>query len=135
MAAIAYLKKLLGGEDPDATVDANIVKEKNAQIGDQVFVEGVQIYQDGNGAPVEQVSPLGYHVGWAGILFLNVSQMVGTGVFSTRRSKGILFYFSETDQKFSGQHLESARFGGPESIVLGVRSHHRRWYVGSFRAF
>ncbi|KAF2227757.1 high affinity methionine permease [Elsinoe ampelina] len=36
-----------------------------------------------NGAPVETVSPLGYHVGWAGILFLNVSQMVGTGVFST----------------------------------------------------
>lgn len=41
---------------------------------------------DASGAPVETISPLGYHVGWAGILFLNVSQMVGTGVFSTRKA-------------------------------------------------
>ena len=66
-------------------VDADAVKEKNAQIGEQIIVDGVAIYQDENGAPVEQISPLGYHVGWFGILFLNVSQMVGTGVFSTRK--------------------------------------------------
>ncbi|CAO2649954.1 Nn.00g012460.m01.CDS01 [Neocucurbitaria sp. VM-36] len=83
MATVAHVKKLFWGGDSNETVDVSIVKEKNAQIGDQVFVDGVPIYQDGNGAPVEQVSPLGYHVGWAGILFLNVSQMVGTGVFST----------------------------------------------------
>jgi amino acid transporter len=84
MATAARIKKLVWSNSSDETVDASIVKETNAQIGDQVFVEGVPVYQDGNGAPVEQVSPLGYHVGWAGILFLNVSQMVGTGVFSTR---------------------------------------------------
>lgn len=84
MATIAHVKKLFWGNDSSDSVDASIVKEKNAQIGEQVYVEGVPVYQDGNGAPVEQVSPLGYHVGWAGILFLNVSQMVGTGVFSTR---------------------------------------------------
>ena len=84
MATVAHVKKLFWGSDSDENVDLSIVKEKNAQIGDQVFVDGVAVYQDGNGAPVEQVSPLGYHVGWAGILFLNVSQMVGTGVFSTR---------------------------------------------------
>ena len=84
MATITHLKKLFLGNNSDETVDASVVKEKNAQIGDEVLVDGVPIYQDGNGAPVEQVSPLGYHVGWAGILFLNVSQMVGTGVFSTR---------------------------------------------------
>jgi hypothetical protein len=84
MGTIAYLKKYLWSNDSNGNVDASIVKEKNAQIGDQVYVDGVPVYQDGNGAPVEQVSPLGYHVGWAGILFLNVSQMVGTGVFSTR---------------------------------------------------
>ncbi|KAF2679848.1 amino acid transporter-like protein [Lentithecium fluviatile CBS 122367] len=64
-------------------VDSSVVKEKNAQIGEQVFVDGVEVHQDGNGAPVEQISPLGYHIGWFGILFLNVSQMIGTGVFST----------------------------------------------------
>ncbi|KAG9203073.1 hypothetical protein G6514_003595 [Epicoccum nigrum] len=78
----SYLKHLFWGDSSD-NVDAVDVKAKNAQIGDEVFVDGVPVYQDANGAPVETVSPLGYHVGWAGILFLNVSQMVGTGVFST----------------------------------------------------
>jgi len=79
----ALFKKWFSTDGDD--VDGAVVKEKNAQIGEQVFVEGVEVQQDGNGAPVEQISPLGYHVGWAGILFLNVSQMVGTGVFSTRK--------------------------------------------------
>lgn len=43
-------------------------------------------YQEAVGAPVESQSPLGYHVGWASILFLNVNQMIGTGIFSTRMS-------------------------------------------------
>ncbi|PVH93935.1 amino acid transporter [Periconia macrospinosa] len=77
----AYVKKWFADSRDD--VDAAVVKESNARIGEQVVVDGVQIFQDGNGAPVETVSPLGYHVGWFGILFLNVSQMVGTGVFST----------------------------------------------------
>lgn len=85
MATVAHVKKLFWGNDSETSVDASIVREKNAQIGEQVYVNGVAIYQDANGAPVEQVSPLGYHVGYAGILFLNVSQMVGTGVFSTRQ--------------------------------------------------
>jgi hypothetical protein len=78
-----YIKRLFPNEG--SNVDLSDVKERNAQIGDRVVVEGVEVFQDGNGAPVEQVSPLGYHVGWFGILFLNVSQMVGTGVFSTRK--------------------------------------------------
>ncbi|KAG6321604.1 hypothetical protein E4U44_004816 [Claviceps purpurea] len=40
-------------------------------------------YQEAAGAPVEHDSPLGYDVGWVTIIFLNVNQMVGTGVFST----------------------------------------------------
>ncbi|KAI0160469.1 amino acid permease-domain-containing protein [Xylariaceae sp. FL1272] len=40
-------------------------------------------YQEANGAPVESQSPLGYHVGWVGVIFLNVNQMIGTGIFST----------------------------------------------------
>jgi hypothetical protein len=78
----AFLKKWFSTEGED--VVGAVVKEKNAQIGDQVFVEGIEVKQDGYGAPVEQISPLGYHVGWFGILFLNVSMMIGTGVFSTR---------------------------------------------------
>lgn len=81
----AYIKNWFSSGDSKEYVDADVVKESNARIGEQVIVDGVQIYQDANGAPVENTSPLGYHVGWAAILFLNVSQMVGTGVFSTRR--------------------------------------------------
>ncbi|KAJ5701687.1 hypothetical protein N7488_009235 [Penicillium malachiteum] len=39
--------------------------------------------QEASGAPVEQHSPLGYSVGWVTIIFLNLSMMIGTGVFST----------------------------------------------------
>ncbi|RMD40167.1 hypothetical protein DV735_g4955, partial [Chaetothyriales sp. CBS 134920] len=40
-------------------------------------------YQEVSGAPVESRSTLGYHVGKVTILFLNLSMMVGTGVYST----------------------------------------------------
>ncbi|KAL1952984.1 hypothetical protein VTO42DRAFT_3807 [Malbranchea cinnamomea] len=79
----AWKKYLSAGSDSDSELSASEVRKRNATIGDEVYVEGYQVYQEGHGAPVEQASPLGYHVGWFGILFLNVSQMVGTGVFST----------------------------------------------------
>ncbi|KAI2616808.1 amino acid transporter [Hypoxylon sp. NC1633] len=40
-------------------------------------------YQEAAGAPVESKSPLGYNVGWLTVVFLNVNQMIGTGIFST----------------------------------------------------
>jgi hypothetical protein len=43
-------------------------------------------YQEVSGAPVEVHSPLGYAVGPVTIMFLNMSKMVGTGVYSTRQS-------------------------------------------------
>ncbi|KAH8819833.1 amino acid transporter-like protein [Xylogone sp. PMI_703] len=40
-------------------------------------------YQEASGAPVETVSPLGLQVTWFTTIFLNIGQMIGTGVFST----------------------------------------------------
>ncbi|RHZ67341.1 high affinity methionine permease [Aspergillus thermomutatus] len=40
-------------------------------------------YQEASGAPIEVNSPLGYSVGWITVIFLNLSKMIGTGVFST----------------------------------------------------
>jgi amino acid transporter len=40
-------------------------------------------YQEAVGAPVESDSPLGYHVSWVTVIFLNINQMIGTGIFST----------------------------------------------------
>ena len=42
-------------------------------------------YQEVSGAPVETSSPLGYSVGPITVIFLNVSKMIGTGVYSTRK--------------------------------------------------
>jgi hypothetical protein len=41
-------------------------------------------YQEASGAPVEVQNPLGYQVAWVTVIFLNIGQMIGTGVFSTR---------------------------------------------------
>ena len=41
-------------------------------------------YQDASGAPVETTSPLGYSVDVIVGFCLNINQMVGTGIFSTR---------------------------------------------------
>jgi hypothetical protein len=41
-------------------------------------------YQEASGAPVEVVSPLGYEAGYITLIFMNMSKMVGTGIFSTR---------------------------------------------------
>jgi amino acid transporter len=38
---------------------------------------------DESGAPVESISPLGYHVDWTSVIFLNVSRTIGIGVFTT----------------------------------------------------
>lgn len=42
-------------------------------------------YQEASGAPVETKSPLGYFVGPVTVVFLNISMMIGTGVYSTRK--------------------------------------------------
>lgn len=52
---------------------------------------GTWTYQEASGAPVETTSPLGYNVGPVTIIFLNVSMMIGTGVYSTR--KAILTFY------------------------------------------
>lgn len=42
-------------------------------------------FQDASGAPVETSSPLGYSVSYLAAMCLNINQMIGTGIFSTRQ--------------------------------------------------
>lgn len=49
----------------------------------------ITTYQDASGAPVETSSPLGYSVGFMAAFCLNINQMVGTGIFSTREFRDI----------------------------------------------
>lgn len=64
-----------GGEISDGSL--KYVVEKGGNDADSS-------YQEASGAPVEQRSPLGYDVGPITIIFLNISKMIGTGVYSTR---------------------------------------------------
>ncbi|KAH9481473.1 High-affinity methionine permease [Psilocybe cubensis] len=70
--------------------------EKHRAASDEKATYGVQTvsssdeylaeYEDAavtSGAPVERISPLGYHVDALSVIFLNISKMIGTGVFST----------------------------------------------------
>ena len=53
----------------------------------------VVTYQDASGAPVETSSPLGYSVGSLAAFCLNINQMIGTGIFSTRTYRNIPYLF------------------------------------------
>lgn len=74
-------------ETPGTTSESDVSVLRD---GDLAYVrekggnESGPSYQEAVGAPVERNSPLGYHVGWLTVIFLNVNQMVGTGIFSTR---------------------------------------------------
>ena len=59
---------------------------KDFYVGQIAENGGGQSYQHADGAPVETRSPLGYNVGFWTATFLNVSMLIGTGIFSTRES-------------------------------------------------
>ncbi|KAH6886500.1 high affinity methionine permease [Thelonectria olida] len=52
-------------------------------VGEKGGNDAPLTYQEATGAPVELNSPLGYSVGPATIVLLNVTMMIGTGIYST----------------------------------------------------
>ena len=75
-------------------------------------------YQEASGAPVESVSPLGYAVGPVTIMFLNISMMIGTGIFSTRKCTRIEHMLLSTDHCSLG-HLDWYRVCWTGIVLLG----------------
>lgn len=75
----------------EATASGNDVQSEFVSDGDYKYTVGLggnnsgPSYQEVSGAPVESNSPLGYSVGSITILFLNISMMIGTGIYSTRQ--------------------------------------------------
>ncbi|RDB26216.1 High-affinity methionine permease [Hypsizygus marmoreus] len=62
------------------------VEKKDPYVETTTSTESLPSYEEAavtTGAPVEKVSPLGYHVDSLTVVFLNISKMIGTGVFST----------------------------------------------------
>lgn len=77
-------------EDADEIVTSDVSSNEVDQGSLHYTAEGGEnsnrlTIQEVSGAPVEQHSPLGYSVGPVTVVFLNLSMMIGTGVFSTRR--------------------------------------------------
>lgn len=63
--------------------DASILRDGGLAYVRKTAGNGATGHQEVVGAPVETQSPLGYHVNWLTIIFLNLNHMVGTGIFST----------------------------------------------------
>lgn len=64
-----------------ATTEAHVEK---GFVGEEGGNGAPPTYQDASGAPVEKQSPLGYSVGPVTITLLNVTMMIGAGIYSTR---------------------------------------------------
>ncbi|EAW11065.1 high affinity methionine permease [Aspergillus clavatus NRRL 1] len=67
------------GQSDDSSINSSEL-QYTAQAGAN---SSLPTYQEASGAPIEVNSPLGYSVGWVTVIFLNLSKMIGTGVFST----------------------------------------------------
>lgn len=71
-------------------------------------------------APVEAISPLGYHVTWLTALFLNIGAMVGPGIFTTR-----MYHFNcilgHVLMMYSCNNPQRSWFCGLEPHFLGNR--------------
>lgn len=91
---MGFFRSRFGGanreESATATATATAVDANEITDGKLTFVaaqggnDSLPAYQEAFGAPVESQSPFGYAVGPVTIIFLNISKMVGTGVYSTR---------------------------------------------------
>ncbi|KAF2440153.1 amino acid transporter [Karstenula rhodostoma CBS 690.94] len=78
-----------GGSKGEATTTTVVRNTTEISDGNLTYVaeqggnDSLPSYQEAVGAPVEKNSPFGYAVGPVTIIFLNISKMVGTGVYST----------------------------------------------------
>jgi amino acid transporter len=76
-------KEVVSDHDNTDSTNSSIIHDGELAYVRQTAGNGTVGYQEAVGAPVESQSPLGYHVNWLTVIFLNVNHMVGTGIFST----------------------------------------------------
>lgn len=100
-AKLATQSSSAEGEEDVVIRDGNLEFTREAGAGN----DSQPSYQEASGAPVEKESPLGYGVNWFTIVFLNIGQMIGTGVFSTRM---LIFTYLPFVISFSSLSLNSS---------------------------
>lgn len=83
---------------PVYTVDDGAVSDGSLQyVSEKAGNTNEVSYQEASGAPIETESPLGYSVGAVTIIFLNLSKMIGTGIYSTRKFKQVWPHHTRAD--------------------------------------
>ncbi|KAG9015340.1 hypothetical protein FRB93_013040 [Tulasnella sp. JGI-2019a] len=71
---------------PSSTAALDTRSRFSVDSDDIVFTNGVALdatRKNAGGAPIEESSPMGHEIGWWSIVLLNLSMMIGTGIFST----------------------------------------------------
>ncbi|KAJ7271280.1 amino acid permease-domain-containing protein [Mycena haematopus] len=63
--------------------DASLAPHGSEKDGVEIASDVASVVSNPGGAPTEAVSALGRQVGWLSVVFLNINNMIGTGVFST----------------------------------------------------
>ena len=77
-------------ERPASSLGGNERQAKHPTTAGGVYIsekggnDAPATYQDASGAPIESESPLGYSVGPVTITLLNITMMIGAGIYSTR---------------------------------------------------
>ncbi|KAJ0329392.1 hypothetical protein COL5a_003948 [Colletotrichum fioriniae] len=77
-------------------------------IGEKGGNDAPPTYQDASGAPVENNSPLGYDVGPVTITLLNITMMIGAGIYSTRmfdRFDSVILSFGSANATVMANYL------------------------------
>jgi hypothetical protein len=94
-----------GKRPKEATTTVGVGEATEISEGSLTYVaeqggnDSLPSYQEALGAPVEKRSPFGYAVGPITIIFLNISKMVGTGVYSTRKHTHTVLYCVQTTDR------------------------------------
>ncbi|EON98435.1 putative high affinity methionine permease protein [Phaeoacremonium minimum UCRPA7] len=94
---------------------------KNAEAND-VPATSDAASEEATGAPVEIDSPLGYQVGAVTIIFLNISKMIGTGIYSTLLAQ---YLFRINGHTPTAWQLKGVAVAGYTVAVLFVAFHTR----------
>lgn len=117
-----------GGSKAGATTTTAVDNATEISDGNLTYVaeqggnNSLPSYQEAVGAPVERQSPFGYDVGPVTIIFLNISKMVGTGVYSTRKQASApLYCLQVTDRYTSIVNLSGNRLRRAELNLLVPR--------------
>lgn len=83
---MAWRRGFVDGDGGEATAQISTSTGSTQYISEKGGNNAPLTYQDASGAPVEHDSPLGYSVNPVTLTLLNITMMIGAGIYSTPSS-------------------------------------------------